>query len=74
MKIFNFTFSVFFFFFRPAEIPEEEEVTGWIPLAIKISKDSDGIRITKIDEVRLLPKISMNVFVSIHQCCIALLH
>jgi len=29
---------------------EEEEVTGWVPLSIKISIDSGEIRVTKIDE------------------------
>ncbi|XP_020628077.1 PAB-dependent poly(A)-specific ribonuclease subunit PAN2-like [Orbicella faveolata] len=29
---------------------EEEEVTGWIPLSIKISFDSGEIQVTKIDE------------------------
>ena len=33
---------------------EEEEVTGWVPLSIKISIDSGEIRVTKIDEVREL--------------------
>ncbi|XP_073238938.1 PAN2-PAN3 deadenylation complex catalytic subunit PAN2-like [Porites lutea] len=32
------------------DVQEEEEVNGWVPLAIKISTDSTGMRITKIDE------------------------
>ena len=48
----NFSFGLVSF--RRIDVQEEEEVNGWVPLAIKISTDSTGMRITKIDEVRLL--------------------
>ena len=45
----------FVFFIRRQEVnTEEEEVTGWVPLSIKISLDSGEIHVTKIDEVRTL--------------------
>ena len=43
------------FLIRRLEVnAEEEDVTGWIPLSIKISFDSGEIQVTKIDEVRTL--------------------
>lgn len=38
---------------------EEEEVTGWVPLSLKISIDSGEILVTKIDEVRELATIGI---------------
>lgn len=46
------------FLIRRLEVnAEEEDVTGWIPLSIKISFDSGEIQVTKIDEVRTMAAI-----------------
>lgn len=48
------------YFIRRTDFHEDEELTGWIPLSIRISFDSGGMHVTKIDEVLLYFQLLTN--------------